>query len=153
MTSTHEIVVFAIGERMVGFPASTVRELIRAVAVTGLPGAPRGVDGVIDVRGTLIPIVDLSERLGLSPRPLRASDQFLICNATAGTLAVRADRVLELRASVAEAVPPGAEADAIVRSLMRTSDGVIVICELSAFLAEADLATLTSAIRRLEAVA
>ena len=153
MTSTHEIVVFAIGERMVGFPASTVRELIRAVAVTGLPGAPRGVDGVIDVRGTLIPIVDLSERLGLSPRPLRASDQFLICNATAGTLAVRADRVLELRATAAEPVPPGAEADAIVRSLMRTSDGVIVICELSAFLAEADLAELTSAIRRLEAVA
>jgi purine-binding chemotaxis protein CheW len=153
MTSTHEIVVFAIGERMVGFPASTVRELIRAVAVTGLPGAPRGVDGVIDVRGTLIPIVDLSERLGLSPRPLRASDQFLICNATAGTLAVRADRVLELRATVAEAVPPGAESDAIVRSLMRTSDGVIVICELSAFLAETDLAELTTAIRRLEAVA
>jgi len=153
MTSTHEIVVFAIGERMVGFPASTVRELIRAVTVTGLPGAPRGVDGVIDLRGTLIPIVDLSERLGVSPRPLRASDQFLICNATAGTLAVRADRVLDLRAMAAEAVPPGAEADAIVRSLMRTSDGVIVICELSAFLAEADLAALTSAIRRLAAVA
>jgi purine-binding chemotaxis protein CheW len=153
MTSTHEIVVFAIGERMVGFPASTVRELIRAVAVTALPGAPRGVDGVIDVRGTLIPIVDMSERLGLSPRPLRASDQFLICNATAGTLAVRADRVLELRATVAEAVPPGAESDAIVRSLMRTSDGVIVICELSAFLAETDVAELATAIRRLEAVA
>src|SRR5512141_1666567 len=153
MTAPNEIVVFAIGERTVGFPASTVRELIRAVAVTGLPGAPRGVDGVIDVRGNLVPVVDLSERLGLAPRPLRASDQLLICDAVVGSLAVRADRVIELRASAAEAVPPGAEADAIVQGLMRTSDGVIVICELSAFLAEADLAALASAIGRLEAVA
>ncbi|HET9989674.1 MAG TPA: chemotaxis protein CheW [Kofleriaceae bacterium] len=153
MTGTNEIVVFAIGERTVGLPASTVRELIRAVAVTGLPGAPRGVDGVIDVRGTLMPIVDLSERLGVSPRPIRSSDQILICDALVGSLAVRADRVIELRATATEAVPAGADADPIIRSLMRTSDGVIVICELSEFLAEADIAALATAITGLEAVA
>ena len=153
MNRTNEIVVFAVGERTIGVPASTVRELIRAVTVTGLPGAPRGVDGVIDVRGTLIPVVDLSERLGVVPRPIRSSDQLLICDATVGALAVRADRVIELRATGTEAVPAGAGADAIVRSLMRTADGVIVICELSAFLAEADVAALASAIARLEVAA
>jgi purine-binding chemotaxis protein CheW len=153
MAANNEIVVFAVGQRTVGVPAKIVRELIRAVAVTGLPGAPRGVDGVIDVRGTLIPVVDLSERLGVSPRAIRSSDQLLICEVTGGPLAVRADRVIELRATGTDTVPPGAESEAIVRSLMRTSDGVIVICELSAFLAEADIAALASAITRLGAVA
>jgi purine-binding chemotaxis protein CheW len=153
MAANNEIVVFAIGERAIGVPASIVRELIRAVAVTALPGAPRGVDGVIDVRGVLIPVVDLSERLGVAPRPIRSSDHMLICDVTVGPLAVRADRVIELRATSAETVPAGAEADAIVRSLMRTTDGVIVICELSAFLAETDIAALASAITRLGAAA
>jgi purine-binding chemotaxis protein CheW len=153
MAANNEIVVFALGERTLGVPASIVRELLRAVAVTGLPGAPRGVDGVIDVRGTLIPVLDLSERLGVAPRPIRSTDQLLICDVTVGPLAVRADRVIELRATGTEGVPPGAEADAIVRSLMRTSDGVIVICELSAFLAEADVAALAQAIALLGAAA
>lgn len=153
MAAKNEIVVFAIGERTVGVPASLVRELTRAVAITKLPGAPPGVDGVIDVRGTLIPVVDLSERFGVVPRSIRSSDHLLICDVTVGPLAVRADRVLGLRATSAEAVPPGAESDAIVRNLMRTSDGVIVICELSAFLAEADIPQLASAIRRLGSVA
>ncbi len=149
MTTANEIVVFAVAEHTIGVPASTVRELIRAVAITRLPGAPAGVDGVIDVRGTLIPVVDLSERLGALPRPIRSSDQLLICDVTSGSLAVRADRVVDLRATATQAVPAGAEADAIVRGLMRTADGVIVICELSAFLAEPDIAALASAIARL----
>lgn len=149
MTATNEIVVFAVGERRVGVPASVVRELIRAVAVTYLPGAPRGVDGVIDVRGTLVPVVDLSERLGIAVRPIRASDQLVICDGSVGRLAVRADRVLQLRPLSDAAIPSGAEADAIVRGLMRTEDGVVVICELAAFLGHADVAALASAISRM----
>ena len=153
MAANNELVVFALGERMVGVPASTVRELVRAVAVTELPGAPTGVVGVIDLRGTLIPVVDLSLRLGLTPRGIRASDQLLICDVTVGPLAVRADRVIELRTASSETVPLGAESDPIVRSLARTADGVIVIAELSAFLAEADVAALARMIARLGAAA
>ncbi len=153
MAANNELVVFALGPRMVGVPASTVRELVRAVAVTELPGAPPGVDGVIDLRGTLIPVVDLSLRLGITPRPMRASDQLLICDVTVGPLAVRTDRVIELRSSSADSVPLGAESDPIVRSLARTADGVIVIAELAAFLAEPDVTALALAIARLRAVA
>ncbi len=148
MAANNEIVVFAVGERSIAVPASVVRELIRAVAVTRLPGAPTGVEGVIDVRGTLIPVVDLSERFGMPARTIRSSDQLLICDVSVGPLAIRADRVIELRALAAGSVPAGAEADTLVRSLMRTSDGVIVICELSAFLAEADITALATAIER-----
>jgi purine-binding chemotaxis protein CheW len=153
MAANNELVVFALGERLIGVPASTVRELIRAVAVTDLPGAPAGVIGVIDLRGTLVPVADLSSRLGLTPRPMRASDQLLICEVSLGALAVRADRVIEIRVVGSEAVPSGTEADPIVRGLARAAEGVIVIAELAAFLAEPDVAALATAISRLGAAA
>lgn len=153
MAANNALVVFALGERLFGVPASAVREVIRAVAVTELPAAPPGVTGVIDLRGTLIPVVDLSVRVGLAPRPVRASDQLLICDVALGPLAVRADRVLELRAIGADVIPPGAESDPIVRGLARTADGVVVIADLSAFLSESDITALGTAIARLSAAA
>ena len=149
MAGNNDLVIFALGERTIGIPSAIVRELIRAVAITGLPGAPAGVTGVIDLRGELIPVVDLSDRLGLAARPVRAADQLVICQGTNGMLAVRADRVLELRTLELEPLPTGAEADPIVRGLARTADGVIVIAELAAFLAEPDHAALAAAIARL----
>jgi chemotaxis signal transduction protein len=131
MAANNELVVFALGERLIGVPASTVREL----------------------RGTLVPVADLSSRLGLTPRPMRASDQLLICEVSLGALAVRADRVIEIRVVGSEAVPSGTEADPIVRGLARAAEGVIVIAELAAFLAEPDVAALATAISRLGAAA
>jgi len=151
--ATNEIVVFAVGERTVGVPASTVREILRAVAFTPLLGAPAGVDGVIDLRGTLVPVIDLSARLGLRTRPLRAADQLLICDVTFGAVAVRSDRVLELRAARTDALPAGADSDPLTRALVRTDDGVIVICELSEFLAAQDVAALARAVAQLREVA
>jgi purine-binding chemotaxis protein CheW len=151
MAGNNDLVVFALGERTIGIPSAIVRELLRAVAITELPGAPAGVTGVIDLRGELVPVVDLSERLGLPARAVRAADQLVICQGATGALAVRADRVLELRVLELEPLPAGAEADPIVGGLARTADGVIVIAELAAFLAEPDLAALATSIARLGA--
>lgn len=146
MAANHALVVFAIGDRPFAVPAASVRELLRAVAITDLPGAPIGVSGVIDLRGVLVPVVDLRARLGIPPRPLRAADQLVICDVAFGPVAVRVDRVIELQTAAPDAIPAGAESDAIVHSLARTPDGVVVITDLSSFLAEADVAALATAV-------
>ncbi|MEO8554954.1 MAG: chemotaxis protein CheW, partial [Kofleriaceae bacterium] len=151
MLAGGEIVVFAIGERHLGLASTCVRELLRAVAPSPLPGAPAGIDGVIDVRGTIVPLVDLSQRIGVARRALRASDQLLLCDGVLGPLAVRADRILEIRSIEAiEAPPPAVETvDPLVAGLVKLVDGVIVICDLTALLDEADLSALGDAIRAL----
>ncbi len=144
-----ELVVFEVGPCKLALPSACVRELLRAVATTHLPGAPTGVDGVIDVRGTIVPVFDLRARLALAPRPLQSSDHLLICEAGAsGVVAVRADRITEIRAIPSSPDLPQGEtlADPLVRSLARSSDGIIVICDLSAFLTEPDLETLAGAL-------
>ena len=141
VAAATDVVVFEIESRRLGVESDAVRELVRAVAVTPLPGAPAGVDGVIDVRGTLVPVFDLRPRLGLAPSPLRASEQLVLCQAgTIGVVALRADRILEIRPVTERLpVPAASSTDALATAIVRLPDGVVVLCDLQAIL-QADAA-------------
>jgi len=61
-------VVFRVGGLVCALPAGTVREILPASPATRLPGAPEGVEGLVNVRGRLVTTVDLHRVLG-SPVP------------------------------------------------------------------------------------
>ena len=58
---------FEVGGRIYALDIANVREVVRWQAVTPLPGAPELIEGVIDLRGTVVPIVDLGRALGVDP--------------------------------------------------------------------------------------
>jgi len=62
--SERKIVTFSLGEKMFGIDMSVLIEIREWEAPTPLPGVPMFIRGVANLRGTVIPIVDLSERLG-----------------------------------------------------------------------------------------
>jgi len=147
-----EVVVFEVGSRHLAVASSCVKELVRAVAVTALPAAPVGVDGVIDWRGAIIPVFDLRPRLGLPREDVRASEQFLICDVHGvGPAAIRADRILEIR-PVADFLPLPANSSTndLANALFRLEDAVIVLCDLARVLEAAEIDQLARAIRDLE---
>jgi purine-binding chemotaxis protein CheW len=55
---------FEVGGRLVAIDVANVREVVRWQPVTPLPKSPALIDGVIDLRGTLVPVVDLGRALG-----------------------------------------------------------------------------------------
>jgi purine-binding chemotaxis protein CheW len=57
-----QIVIFRIGAEEFGLDVFTVHEILRYQAVTPVPRAPEFVEGVIDVRGALVPVIDLRRR-------------------------------------------------------------------------------------------
>lgn len=63
------MIVFRVADRDYGLPVEDVVEVIRMVAVTGIPDAPPWVSGVIDLRGRTLPVVALRERFGLLSKP------------------------------------------------------------------------------------
>lgn len=140
-----DLVVFAVEGWRLALPQTSVRELIRAVAVSPLPGAPDGVNGVIDVRGEVLPVYDLAGRLGVPTREVAAADHMLICDTGArGVVVVRADRVLEIRPTDAPLRPTPAAP--MVAGVMALPDGVVVLCDLGAFLSDGDAAQLAAAL-------
>ena len=61
----RQLVVFELANEVYGINIGTVREIIRMQAVTYVPDAPDFVEGVINLRGRVIPVVDLRKRFGL----------------------------------------------------------------------------------------
>jgi len=63
--ATLQLVGFVIGEELFGVDILTVQEIIRDAAITPIPDAPDFLEGVINLRGSIIPVIDLRKRLKL----------------------------------------------------------------------------------------
>jgi purine-binding chemotaxis protein CheW len=64
MDKELQVVGFRIGRETFGLPIAMVREIVRVPEITSVPNAPDYVEGVINLRGRIIPIVDLRKRFG-----------------------------------------------------------------------------------------
>jgi purine-binding chemotaxis protein CheW len=92
---------------------------------------------VINVRGTLVPVLNIRERFGLPASPLAPSDHLILAQAGARAVAIRVDQatglvgVPEADIVAAPEAIPGAE---LVAGIARLPDGVLVIHDLERFL-------------------
>jgi purine-binding chemotaxis protein CheW len=64
MDKELQVVGFRIGRETFGLPISIVREIVRVPDITSVPNAPDYIEGVINLRGRIIPVVDLRKRFG-----------------------------------------------------------------------------------------
>src|SRR5437588_10594891 len=92
----REILVFEVDGRRYGLPASEVQELLRAVAIVPLPLAGPAVEGVVNLRGRVVPVFDLRVRLGLPARAVAPSDHLIVAQSGGRLVALRVDRALDL---------------------------------------------------------
>jgi purine-binding chemotaxis protein CheW len=99
------------GER-IGLPVARIKEILEPSATTRVPGAPKAFSGVVNVRGAIVPVVDLGVALGLRDRaangvrPVVLLEITLGGEATAVGLAVdSADEIAELTPEEIAAVP------------------------------------------------
>lgn len=135
------LVTFEVADNRYALPVTAVQELLRAVAISPLPRAAPFVEGVIDVRGTVVPVLEIRSRFGLPPRELSASDQLVLAAAGPRLVALRVDRVLELVevddgavTALDRQVPTARHIEGVVR----LEGGLAVIYDLSTFLSAAE---------------
>jgi purine-binding chemotaxis protein CheW len=64
MEKDVQIVGFRIGNETYGVRISSVREIVRVPEITAIPSAPEAVEGVINLRGKIVPVMDLRKRFG-----------------------------------------------------------------------------------------
>ena len=93
---SREVLVFELGGRRFALPAAGVRELLRAVTIFPVPSAPAAIEGVINLRGVVVPVVDLRDLLRLPPRDAEPADHLIVLDAGPRPSAVRVDHVVGL---------------------------------------------------------
>jgi purine-binding chemotaxis protein CheW len=147
-----EALLFELERETFAVPLASVLEVLRAVAIRRLPNAPAVIEGIIDVRGDLVPVVDVRSRFRLAAKPLELSDHFVVAEAGSRRIALRVDRALglmRLRAiSLAHAsnLPRGV---AHVSGVASAPEGLVLFHDLRAFLSEAESQSLERALSEL----
>ncbi len=143
------VLVFEIEGHRYGLPTADVQELLRAVTVVPLPQAPAMIEGVINVRGHIVPVVDLRKRFHLPAKAAESTDHIILAWAGKQSVALRVDRATDLlefsERDVEEAsgVVPGAEYIAWIAKL---SDDLVLIYDLRTFLSREESAALEDAL-------
>jgi len=145
----REVLVFEVAGQRYGLPTVDVRELVRAVAITPLPNAPAVIEGVVNVRGRVLPVLDVRARFRLPAKPLDPSDLFIVASAGARGVILRVDRATHL-ALVDEASfqPPETlgPGSVYVAGVAKLDDGMVLIHDVTTFLSAAEAASLDEAL-------
>lgn len=87
---------FFLGKWEYGLPIEIVREITRMVEITPIPETPTFLAGVIDLRGEIVPIVDLRKRLRLAPKEYSLSTPIIISDISNYTTGIIVDQVSEV---------------------------------------------------------
>ena len=150
-----DILLFELEGQRYGLPAERVREVVRMVAIADLPRAPRAIEGVVNVRGEIVPVYDLRARFELPARAPDPGEHLIVLTAGAGPVAIRVD-VAESLESVpdADVTPSSSLAASVggvatarhVSGVAAMPDGVLVIYDLDSFLSIEESAMLDGAL-------
>jgi len=143
------VVTFALAGERCAIAAEDVREVLRATLPSRLPKAPDVVAGVLNVRGELVPLLDIRGRFGLPARPLAPDDHIVVARVAHRVVAFAVERVLDLtRVPAAEVRAAASVASGVehVAGIARLAVGLLVIYDLRAFLSADEVLTLDRAL-------
>jgi purine-binding chemotaxis protein CheW len=106
MEKELQIVGFRIGNETYGVRIGAVREIVRVPEITAVPNAPEMIEGVINLRGKIIPVMDLRKRFGRGDTQPDKKNRILVVeleNKLVGLIVNAASEVLKIPPSEIEA--------------------------------------------------
>ncbi len=101
-----QLVVFEIAGSDYGVRILDVREIIRVPQITSVPGAGEAVEGIINLRGQVIPVIDLRKKLGAQARELGREARIVVTSTEGRVVGVIVDAVKEVVRIAASAIEP-----------------------------------------------
>lgn len=145
MVDGVHILVVQVGSHRCGLLADQVVEVLHAVTIAALPGAPASVEGAINLRGAVVPVIDLRHRFGLDPRAVTPADRLVIIESDGRSIALRADHALDLVAvstgDLRQALNLGSD-QGHATGVVRLPDGLMVIFDSGTFISGEDAVAL-----------
>jgi purine-binding chemotaxis protein CheW len=103
-----KMVVFRLGDEEFGAPINQVHEILRLVEITRVPRAPKFIEGVINLRGRIIPIIDLRRRFDLPVKTGENKQRIMeveVDNQILGMIVDEVTEVLRIPVDAVESAP------------------------------------------------
>lgn len=139
-----QLVSFKLGKEEFGVDILKVQEINRMMKITEMPNAPEFVEGIVNLRGRIIPIVDLKKRLDLPPKEHDNSTRIIVVDLagkTVGFIVDEVSEVLRIESSITE--PPPEMAAGInseyITSVAKLEDRLLILLDLNKVISTEDL--------------
>jgi purine-binding chemotaxis protein CheW len=143
-----QLVSFNIGSEEFGVEILKVQEINRMVEITKVPQAPHYVEGVINLRGKVIPIIDLRKRFNLDVKEYDKNTRIVVVDINGSIMGMIVDavsEVLRLPSSTIEPPPEivtGLNAE-YIKGVAKLEDRLLIFLDLSRVIDAAEMATLS----------
>lgn len=103
---TVQFLTFKLDEQEYGLDIANVVQVVRMVALIRPPKAPDYVVGMFNLRGKVIPVIDIRKRYGLATKPYELDTQLLVAKANGHTIAIVVDVVSEVLTLAKDSLEP-----------------------------------------------
>ena len=143
-----QLVTFHIGEEEFGVEILKVQEIIRMMGITRVPKAPDFVEGVINLRGKVIPIIDLRKRFGMAAQEHDKHTRIIVIEINGviiGFVVDSVSEVLRIPADTVEPPPPiisGIESE-YIRGVGKLADRLLILLDLDSLLSKGEQSLLS----------
>jgi purine-binding chemotaxis protein CheW len=149
VTGEEQVVVLELAGEAYGVEIGRVQEIIRMQPVTRVPNGPPCFEGVTNLRGRVIPVLDLRKRFGLEPTPPTRRSRIVVAELGEHTVGLVVDAVSEVLRVPATAVePPSAlvtTADsAYLRGVAKLDERLVLLLDLARILTPQERAGLAA---------
>lgn len=148
----RQVALFELGGETYGLDIGTVYEILRMQPVTRVPKAPTYVEGVINLRGKITPVVDMGKRFGLKKADRTKNSRIVVVNISGTTIGIIVDAVTEvLRIPIANIEPPSSVVSAgdtdYLQGIAKLGEKMVVLLDLGKVLAKDSMFTQVSALQ------
>ncbi len=106
LVAERQVVLFELNGEIYGLDIAAVHEIIRMQPVTKVPKAPVYVEGVINLRGKVIPVLDLGKKFGMDKVERGKNNRIVVVNIQDAILGIIVDAVTEVMRIPLEAIEP-----------------------------------------------
>ncbi len=142
ITGMLQYLTFQLGEELFAIEVSRVREILELIKITSVPGAPEYLKGIINVRGSVVPVMNLHFKLGLPESEKGINSRIIVTELPLGDdtiiLGIIADSVKEVIDLRDEDIdnPPriGNKNNALTKGIANTEDNFIIILDVESII-------------------
>lgn len=144
MSRELHIVGFQVGRETYGVPITSLHEIVRVPEITAVPDAPDYLEGVINLRGKIVSVMDLRKRFGVKESSIKRHTRILVvehAGRLAGLIVDSASEVLKIPADAVEPPPAAFQEGGLncVTGLGKVAGRLVVLLDMSKLLSPASL--------------
>ena len=148
---TMQLVSFNLAKELYGIEITKVREIILITEITRIPETPDFLKGLINLRSTVIPVIDLRVRFGLPEAELSDESRIMVLQACGKTIGIMVDAVSEvLRVKHDQIAPPPPTVAGLGRDylsgLVKLDNRLLILLDIDKIFGEEEMLAIKSAV-------